>query len=71
MVRAAVAKHGINWRSWWAESADGAIPRQWQIESWPTMIVIDAQGIIRHRLTSAQDLERVIETLLRETERGS
>ena len=70
MARAAVAKHGISWRSWWAEVADGTIPKQWQIESWPTMIVIDAHGIVRHRLTSAQYLDRIIETLLRETERS-
>lgn len=70
MVRAAVAKHGINWRSWWAESPDGAIPRQWNITNWPTIYVIDAQGIVRHYLTSAQDLDRIIETMLREAERG-
>ena len=70
-VRQVVARLGINWRSWWADGPDGAIPRQWRITGWPTMIVIDAQGIVRHRLGSAQDLDRILETLVREAEQGA
>ncbi|MCI0685159.1 MAG: hypothetical protein L0Y71_23930 [Gemmataceae bacterium] len=68
MVRAAVAKHRINWRSWWAEGPDGIIPQQWDITGWPTLIVIDAHGIIRHRSGSAEGLDHIIETLVREAE---
>jgi hypothetical protein len=67
-AQAAVAKHRLNWRSWWAGGADGPIPRQWQVASWPTIYVIDARGIIRHQLTNAQNLDRIVENLLRETE---
>lgn len=69
-AREAVARHNLNWRSWWADGPDGAIPRQWQVDRWPTMFLIDAQGIVRHRLTmtSPQELERLIETLVREAE---
>ncbi|GEM_PF-4444131 len=70
LVRAAVAKHHLNWRSWWAGGCDGPIPRQWQVTSWPTIYVIDAQGILRHHLTPTQDLDRIIESLLREAEQG-
>ena len=69
-VREAVVKHHLNWRSWFAGGSDGPIPRQWQVTSWPTIFVIDAQGVIRHQLTSAQDLDRIIETLVREAEQG-
>lgn len=70
MIRQAVAKHNINWRSWWADGIDGPIPRQWQVSSWPTIFVIDAQGILRHQLTSAENLERIIEALVREAEQS-
>jgi hypothetical protein len=71
VARAAVAKHNINWRSWWVGGTDSAIARQWQVSGWPTIYVIDAQGIIRYRLTSVGELERAIESLLREMEEKS
>ena len=70
MVREVVAKQGLNWRSWWADGTDGAIPRQWNVTSWPAFFVIDAQGIVRHQLTTAADLESIIEALVRETEQN-
>jgi hypothetical protein len=66
----AVRRHGINWRSWWVGAPDGDIPRAWGVASWPTVFVIDAEGIVRHRLTSFQDLEQIIEPLLRDAERS-
>ncbi len=66
MIRAVVAKQGLNWRSWWADGADGPIPQEWQVTSWPTIFVLDAQGMVRYRLSSAENLERIIEALLRE-----
>jgi len=71
MVRAAVAKHNINWRSWWAGSTDSDIARQWQVSGWPTIFVIDAQGMVRYRLTSVGELERAVESLFREMEQES
>jgi hypothetical protein len=68
VVKEAVERHGINWRSWFAGGLQGDIPRQWGVIEWPSVFVIDARGIIRHRLTSFQDIERIIEPLLREVE---
>ena len=70
MVREVVAKQKLNWRSWWTEGTDGAIPRQWNVVSWPTFFVIDAQGIVRHQITTGADLEPIIEALVRETEQS-
>ncbi|MDG3002188.1 TlpA family protein disulfide reductase [Paludisphaera mucosa] len=46
-VKETVAKEGITWRSFWAGGPDGAIPREWGVERWPTSYVIDVGGIIR------------------------
>jgi len=66
MVKAAVQRHQINWRSWFAGGPDGEIPRQWNVTSWPTVFVIDANGIVRHRLTSFHGIETIIDGLLAE-----
>jgi hypothetical protein len=64
----AVQRHGINWRSWFAGGPEGDIPRQWGITNWPSIFVIDARGIVRHRAASFHDIERIVEPLLGEVE---
>ncbi len=67
-VRQAVARNGINWRSWWAGGPDGDIPTRWQVAGYPTMILIDARGVIRREhIQPGPDLERAIDALLRES----
>jgi hypothetical protein len=40
----------LAWRSFWdGGSTAGPISSKWQILSWPTLVLIDHKGIIRHR----------------------
>jgi hypothetical protein len=64
VVQEAIRRHGINWRSWFAGGADGDIPRQWGVTTWPTVFIIDTRGVVRHRLASFENVERLIEPLL-------
>ncbi len=41
------AREGINWRSFWPGGAKRGIPLQWGVRVWPTVYVIDANGVIR------------------------
>ncbi len=69
-TRQAVARNGINRRSWWAQAPDGAIPTRWQVHSFPSMFLIDAQGIVRvAHVQPGPQLERTIDALLREATR--
>jgi hypothetical protein len=68
MIRAVASKLGLNWRSWWADGPEGPIPQAWQVTSWPTIFVIDAQGVLRYRLGSAENLEPIVEGLLHEVQ---
>jgi hypothetical protein len=38
----------ITWRSFWAGGSGGPIPAHWQVRGWPTIFIIDHQGVIRH-----------------------
>jgi hypothetical protein len=41
----------ITWRSFWngPEGTGGPISKKWNVRGWPTLYIIDAQGIIRHK----------------------
>jgi peroxiredoxin len=77
-AKAVSAKEGINWRSFWSGSARQGIPLQWGVSSWPTIFVIDGNGVIRDEgLVFRQDVDRsatpnkMIETLVEEAEASS
>ncbi len=66
-VRRAVKKENITWRSWWdGGSTDGPIANAWNVKGWPTIYVLDAKGVIRHRDIRDKDLDDAIDTLLKE-----
>jgi len=56
----------INWRSWAQGSTEGPIPTKWNIEAWPTIFLIDHDGIIRHKFNtiSPKALDKMIEQLM-------
>jgi len=67
-IKQAIARQGITWRSWWAESIDGPIPRLYQVQSWPTLYLLDSRGIIRFAQIRGQALDNAIERLVKEAE---
>jgi hypothetical protein len=60
----------ITWRSWIQGGTDGPIPTKWNITSWPTIFLIDHDGIIRHRLgvVSPSELDELIDELMAKVE---
>ena len=49
-AKRAVEKDKMTWRSFWnKEGPDGPIPAAWNIHSWPTVFVLDPNGVIRFR----------------------
>ncbi len=64
-------KENISWRSFWAGGTGGPIPTQWQIQSWPTIYLIDHKGVIRHNYVGSPGdavLDQEIEQLVKEAE---
>jgi hypothetical protein len=61
-------EENITWRSFWAGSTGGEIPAKWNVSGWPTIYVIDAEGIIRAKNVRGPKLEEWIEKLVEEAE---
>ena len=64
-VRAFVKKHPMPWTHWYA-SPQGGVVDDWEIESLPTIFVLDAKGIIRARDVREKELDAAVDRLLRE-----
>jgi hypothetical protein len=63
-------KKTVTWRSW-CDGRSGRIAREWGLQGFPTLCVLDHQGIIRYQYLGAPDdkeLEKNIEALLKEAE---
>jgi hypothetical protein len=45
-----VTKESISWRSWWdGGSVQGPIATKWNVMAWPTLYLLDGQGVIRYK----------------------
>jgi Thioredoxin-like len=63
----------ITWRSFWnGGSLNGPISREWNVQGWPTLYLIDRSGVIRakyDRTPKEQILDTTIERLVMEAEK--
>jgi hypothetical protein len=64
----------LTWRSFWnGGSTGGPISRDWGVQGWPTLVLIDAKGVIRKRWTGSPTgnvLDQEVERLVAEAEGG-
>ena len=72
MIRKAVKEENISWRSFWngLEGTQGPISTRWNVQGWPTIYVIDAEGVIRYKQVRGEQLDSAIDTLLAEAQAG-
>jgi hypothetical protein len=69
-VRQAMAANGITWRSFMDGGTSGPIATGWSINSWPSIFVIDAKGVIRFKGPRGKDLDKAVDELLKEMGAG-
>ncbi|MBO0700902.1 MAG: TlpA family protein disulfide reductase [Zavarzinella sp.] len=53
------------WTHWW-DGPESPLIRQWNIRYFPTIYVIDAKGVIRHKNLRGEELEKAVEKLVAE-----
>jgi hypothetical protein len=67
-------KENITWRSFWnGGSTGGPISKKWNVQGWPTLYIIDANGVIRHKFVGSprdEVLDKHIDALIKEAEKG-
>jgi thiol-disulfide isomerase/thioredoxin len=59
-----LAKEKMPWTHWWGGMA--GIIDDWDVKYFPTIYVLDAQGVIRHKDLSGEKLEMAVKALLEE-----
>ena len=62
----AVESNNLNWRSWHDGSPGGPIARAFGVKAYPTILLVDHNGLILHR--SPQDLDGSIEEMVKAAE---
>lgn len=61
----------LNWRSVWdGGDTHGTVSKMYRVHNWPTIVIIDAKGIVRFRTEGLdkRQLKRVLNRLLKEVE---
>ena len=53
------------WTHWW-NGDKGGILKDWSVTFYPTIYVLDSEGVIRYKNIRGQELEEVVEKLLGE-----
>ena len=69
MLRHTQVEQKITWRSWWDETQ--SITRAWRVQGFPTLYIIDGQGVIRKKFEEkpeADDLEKEIQKWVKEVQ---
>src|SRR5215212_11612170 len=66
-LRQAMKKENITWRSWWdGGNTGGPLATAWNVKGWPTTYVLDAKGVIRYRDVREEQMDKAVDTLLKE-----
>jgi peroxiredoxin len=63
-LKRAIASGEVTWRCWWDEGTDGPITTRWGIVSFPSIFVLDRDGVIRFKEVRGDDLDRAVSGLL-------
>jgi Thioredoxin-like len=66
-LKKVLVEQNITWRSFWnGGSPIGPISRQWQVEGWPSIWIIDARGVIRYKQIDPEEIDQAVDALLAE-----
>ena len=67
-LKSVVKREKISWRSWYDGGTRGPIASRWNIQSFPTIYVLDHRGVIRYKNVCGEALEQAVESLVIEAE---
>jgi thiol-disulfide isomerase/thioredoxin len=59
-------KEKMPWTHWWEGRKEAGILKDWNVQFFPTIYVIDAKGVIRHKGLRGKKLEAAVDNLVKE-----
>jgi hypothetical protein len=63
----AIEREEITWPQFWdGGDTDGPISTKWGVRGWPTIYILDHEGIIREKNKREEKLDEVVDRLLAE-----
>lgn len=66
-IKQVMEEKDITWPSFWnGGGTDGPISKAWNVTGWPTIYVIDAEGVIRYKNVRNEALDAAVDALLAE-----
>ena len=70
-LKEVMAKENITWPQFFdGGGTSGPIATAWNVSGWPTLYLIDAKGVIRHKNLRDAAMEKAILDLVAEAEKG-
>ena len=61
-------KEKMPWLHWWEGGKKTTLLKDWNVQFFPTIYVIDAKGVIRHKHVRGKKLDEAVEALVKEAE---
>lgn len=62
----------ISWRSFWnGGGTDGPISKAWNVSGWPTIYVLDENGVIRFKNVRGEAMDKAVDELLAKRAKGA
>jgi len=63
-----LAKEKMPWSHWWPGGPQAKFFEEWEIRAFPTIYVLDASGVIRYKDLRGEELEKAVNSLLKDLE---
>ena len=65
-LNAVLKKNKITWRQHVMGTTGGALAQKWNVQSWPTIYILDAKGVIRFKDLRDEEMEKAVVDLIAE-----
>lgn len=66
-LKKVLQENQITWRSWWdGGSTEGPIATKWNVTGWPTIYVLDGDGVIRFKNVRGEAMDQAVDSLVEE-----
>ena len=71
-LRPRLTEERISWRSFWngPNGTRGPISKAWHVSGWPTVYIIDHNGVIRHKSHGGEAMDQALKECLAAAEQA-